>query len=322
MKKLSYYFYSYNNGLIYDKTTKISMSDDCYKILKKYKIPDFLKSVMIVRQKLNEADRGLVFIGYDKNDKLQYFYGDLYVAERKKKKLKAFLMIDEKKKIINKYISDNKLSDFNNVNYDSILALLLLLEFKFYIRTGRKKYKDENDTTGILTLKKSDIKINDEDIFITFKGKKGVCQRFVVSKILDEYIYNFLYYLYYNADDDDFIFSINGNFVGESRFYRVLKTLGIKLKDIRTYGSNCILIRELWKFLNTSEQINKRDIKSMIKSLLNKTAETIGHTKSISKKSYVIEALLKDDCLNDIIKNFNNNYTKFYNYIVNKLKNE
>lgn len=324
MKKLDLEFYFYENGLLYDnKMKKIKNTDDCYIIISKYKIPSYLTNVRVVKQTVYEADNNLIFTGYDKTDKLQYFYGERYVEKRRKNKLITFLKVDQRRKEINRYININKLDDFRYITLDSIVALILNLEFKFFIRTGRKKYNDANNTTGLLTLKKHNISINNDDIFIIFKGKKNVEHQFIINKIIDQYIYNFIVYLYNNLEnEDDYLFSINGSHIGESRFYKVLTKLGIKLKDIRTYGSNLILIKELWKFLNTVDRtsINNKNLKKMIKNILNKTAETIGHSKSISKKSYVIDFLLDDTYILDIVKNFNTDFQKFYNYIINKLK--
>lgn len=147
-------FYLYKDGKLYDNDKLVGEKDDCYKIIKKYKIPKHITDVKVVKQKFKCADYNLLFIGKDKTGKTQYFYGDIYVNFRRNNKLKSFLRIDSKKDIINKYINDNKVSDFNKLTKESLMSLLIILEFKFYIRTGRKKYSDENNTVGILTLKK------------------------------------------------------------------------------------------------------------------------------------------------------------------------
>jgi len=57
----------------------------------------------------------------------------------------------------------------------------------------------------------------------------------------------------------------------------------------------------------------------MLQVVLCNTADTIGHSKSISKRSYVIDILIDKENISDIVKNFDPDFTKFYNYVINKL---
>lgn len=329
MRKRDLIFYNFKYPYLYDNDKKVDENDECYLILQKYKIPKFLDNVKVVKQTLKEADNNLIYIARDKNNKLQYIYGNTYVINRRKNKLNSFLKIEDKRKHINKYLNDNKIiidDDKKNLTIESIIALIISLEFKFFIRTGRLKYSNENNTTGILTLKRKHLTINNDNINLEFIGKKGIIGKFIISKCFDEYIYDFLFFLYKECkDDDSFIFSFNGKFIGEHALYKTLKKLGITLKEIRTYGSNLIMIQELWKYLNSLDDISsfitrKTNIKRTISRVLETTADTIGHSKSISRKSYIIDYLSNENYMDIIIKNFNSNYEFFYKYIIKKLR--
>lgn len=70
MKKKYLIFYVYKDNLLYYNNNIIKNDDECYKIIRKYKILNYLSNVKVLKQTYNESHNNLVFIGYDKNEKL------------------------------------------------------------------------------------------------------------------------------------------------------------------------------------------------------------------------------------------------------------
>lgn len=327
MKKKYDDYYIIIDNIAYDTNNNIINNENINKILAKYKLSNTFINIRLIAKNLKQADNGIVYIYTDSKNIDQYIYGVNYVNNRKIKILKIFLNINSKIKYIYGFIDKelNKIKKYKDINMDSLFALLLLIELNFYIRTGKRKFLENNETTGLLTLKKKNFETSKDIITIQFKGKSNKFHKFIIdtSKKL---LYNILKLLYDNINnDDDFIFQdINGNILSEYRFYDMIKKkFNIRLKDIRTYGVNKILINELWKEANIINVsiITNADIKKIICKIIDSTADIIGHTPTISKKSYIANelfSLINIDTLNKANELMPND---FYDYMINLIKN-
>jgi DNA topoisomerase IB len=322
MKKKYYKYYKVIDDIIYDDNDKIINDINLKKILLKYKIPKNFKNVRLIATSVEDADNGIVYIVSDSKNNDQYIYGVNYVNNRRIEVLKIFLNVNSKIDNIYKFIDEelSTIKKYKDITTTSLFALLLLIELNFYIRTGKRKFLKNNETIGLLTLKKKNFEIVKNVIVITFKGKVNKMYRFVIdnSKFL---LYRILKLLYLNIKhEDDFIFmDINRRILTENIFYKLINNkFNLKLKDIRTFGVNKILIKELWKeanITNISIIVNK-DIKKIISKIINSTANIIGHTPTISKKSYIANELF--NIINvEILKKANETTVdEFYNYII------
>lgn len=316
-----------DNKIINDNN-EIITNKNLLDIISKYKPPSHLHDIELIAKSLDEADNGVVYIGLDNKNKKQYIYGVKYIKKRREYRIKIFLDVEKKIPKIEKFIK-KELSIFDkeerkyNITDEVLFAIILLMELSFYIRTGKKKYMDDNETIGLLTLQKKNFEILEDDIIISFKGKLGQHQEFTINKLSNSLIYKIIKILYDNTDA--FIFkNSKGNIFSESKLYKMIKKFNLKLKDIRTFGVNRILIRELWKEVQNLDikDLRKRDIKKIVKEIVERTANIIGHTPAISKKSYILDEI-RLFITTDIIKLANQiDFPDFYNYIVKELKSK
>ncbi|AAC97665.1 DNA topoisomerase type I [Melanoplus sanguinipes entomopoxvirus] len=324
MRKKYIKYYNVINNKIYDDKNNEIINEELNKIIIKYKPPSHLHDIKLIAKNIKEADNGIVYIGLDSTNKKQYIYGINFVTNRKKNKIKTFLKVNQKIPDIERYIKKeldifNK-SDNPKISINTLFAVILLMEMNFFIRTGKKKYLNDNETIGLLTLQKSNFTFNnDKYIDILFKGKKKQLQQFTVDKENHKLLYKILKLLINNTED--FIFKTTDNILfSESKMYQMMKMFSISLKDIRTFGVNRILINELWKAMQLIDisYIKKNDIRRMITDVINKTANIIGHTPSISKKSYIVDEL-RSIITPDLFIYKDTSFKDFYNIIIKKL---
>lgn len=264
--------------------------DNIKEIMLNYRIPYHLKTLNILDQTLEEADNNLVYFGKDSKDKVQYFYGKHFIENRNNERDNIFKEVYKKMPYIQKYIDNNLiLKKKNKITNDNLMAVLLLLELKTFIRTGRDKFLNENNTEGILSLRTKSIIENDK-IIIKFTGKKGVEQYF---EIFDTKLVNAIKSIY--NPKNEFLFTNSQNErLSESFFYNTLRQFNVTLKNIRTYGVNILLLTDVYNTLklNNFKDISTSGFKNLIKSSIEKTAKQIGHTISVSKKSYISNSLI------------------------------
>lgn len=278
-------------NIIYDeKGNKIPDTNIIYDIIKKYKQLLYLEDIKIIpHTDMETADNSLVYKGIDAKNREQYMYGVNYVNKRKDKKLKGFIDVYNKLNYIENLIT-SELSK-KEINDDFFFAAVLLLELIFYMRLGKDKYFEENKTVGILTMKKKNI-IHEQDKFIfSFKAKSAKDQLFVCNRNEHELLYNVLEKIYNNLkNEDDFIFSIDGKRFTERKLNYRLSKLDLTLKNFRTYGVNIVFLKKIYDKISVDYNIN---LKKNIKISIEETADTIGHTKNISKKSYLSEKIIE-----------------------------
>lgn len=341
VKYTFFYTYDKTKKIIFDEKGKeLPLDNILYEIIMKYKdMLNYLEDIQIVpNQTMEEADRGLVYKGKDSKNRYQYRYGNLYINRRIPNKLNNFLLVYKKVKEINKLIKKTLDTSNTIINNDFIFSTILLLELTFFIRLGKQKYYDENGTVGLLTLTKKNLILNNEkDVFeIRFKGKSNQQQLFIIEEDKHNLLFLTMLKIYDTLKDkteDAFIFcnSESKQFT-ERKLNKRLEKYDLTLKEFRTYGVNLILIKNIHKRLidvdkNKVENKNniffdkEKEIKmfdKLIKNCITETAETIGHSKSISKKSYISEELitvLKDIDVNTITLSFDN----FLNEIIKRL---
>lgn len=61
------------------------------------------------------------------------------------------------------------------------------------------------------------------------------------------------------------------------------------VKDFRTYAANYLFVELLLRETNTRTPDNTKKINKNIKKALERTAKYLRHTKTVSKKSYIME---------------------------------
>lgn len=281
MIRLSY------NGKVWVRVDKQPISANIQKVLDKYKIPTHLTEVELYVTSVSEANITLIFSGLDAKGKRQYFYGEEYVKLRRQKKLQTFLHVHKYYNIIlndiDVYLSKNK-----PLTLTYTLYLALMFSTQTYIRTGLMKSLEGYGSTGLLTLKLLHVNIiNSEKLTISFVGKDQVSHSFTIkskyavthAKLIKDP--NQFYFCY--KDEDKVLSKIT-----ESQLYKFMRDKydGIRIKDIRTYGANYI-------FINLISECLELTPKKTISKTIAKTAETIGHTKSICKSAYLVDEIIQ-----------------------------
>lgn len=307
VKYTTFYTYDKDYKIVFDENKQsIPKNNVIYLILEKYKnMLSSLSDILIVPNKsIEEADNNLVYKGKDKKGRFQYCYGINYVKNRTDKKLDNFLKIFKKMDIIQKIITDGLKE--KTINKTFLFASILLLELTFYIRLGKEIYLDENETIGLLTLKRKNLIKDTNMITISFKAKSNKNQEFFCYKDEQPIVYSVLNRLLDNVkNDEDYLFTFDETkHFTERMLNKRLKAIELRLKDFRTYGVNILFLKTVYDNLNHSPKIN---VNKVINLAISDAATIIGHTKNISKKSYLSDKIvsatknLLEELSNDVI---------------------
>ena len=223
--------------------------------------------------------------GYDARHRKQYRYHALWNALRNETK---FHRLYEFGKVLpqlrTKVEEDMQLKELNE---RKVLATVISLMERTYIRVGNAEYEKMNGSFGLTTLKDKHVKIVGNKIIFAFKGKRGISHNITLqNKRLAKAVKDcrdipgkelFQYYTE-NGERKSIDSSMLNNYIKEA------SGGDFSAKDFRTWAGSLQMLRCL-KCLEKADNVTKR--KSNIVAALNEVSLKLGNTRTVCKKYYV-----------------------------------
>jgi DNA topoisomerase-1 len=185
-----------------------------------------------------------------------------------------------------------------------VIATVISLLEKTYIRIGNASYEKENGSYGLTTLKDGHVQVKNESVKFSFVGKKGIFHQVEMkNKTLAEIIKQcrdipgkelFQYY-----DDHGKRHSVDS--IKVNSYLQKITGENFTAKDFRTWAGSLSAIRAI-RNLN-GDKLNS-SIKKQIVGILDCVSKELGNTRTVCKKYYVhpkIIELLENNTIHDFI---------------------
>jgi DNA topoisomerase-1 len=223
--------------------------------------------------------------GTDQSGKKQYILSETWITNARYKKynrMKLFMkdIVSFKKKI--------KLTNCD-ITYENVTRLLFNLLMDTHIRVGNEKYAVHNKSYGLTTLRQKHFLNNT----FVFTGKSGIPHSVSVPDVYVPFLRKLK-----NGDGKSPLFwypdGSNIKTISSEELNDYIKeNMGkdYTCKDFRTYSANVVFIKA---FLKNSKK--NFTVKQVILKSIDDSARELGHSRSISRKSYISNNLL-DYCL-------------------------
>ena len=273
IKKGKSFTYTYNNSPLKDK--------DHLERIKKLVLPPAWINVWICYY----ANGHLQATGYDSKNRKQYRYHALWSSLRNETK---FHRLYEFGKVLpqlrTKVEEDMQIKELSE---KKVLATVLSLMERTYIRVGNAEYEKMNGSFGLTTLKDKHVKINGNKITFAFKGKRGISHNITLqNKRLAKAVKDCrdipgkeLFQYYTESGERKAVdSSMLNNYIKEAT------GADFSAKDFRTWAGSLQMLRCL-KCLEKVESAAQR--KSNIVAALNEVSLKLGNTRTVCKKYYV-----------------------------------
>jgi DNA topoisomerase-1 len=275
-KGFAYFF----NGSLVKKTDLIMRFNSLV-------IPPAWKSVWI-----SPAENGhLQATGIDIKGRKQYIYHPEWQQMQHENK---FARIAEFGKAL-PCIRKNIRKDIRKRRYtkEKIVAIALQLMEETLIRAGNSYYRDQNNSYGLTTLKNKHVQIQGSAIFFNFRGKKGVLHKIKVSdRSLAKQLKNVKEIpgqsLFQYVDKDGSISVLDSGDL--NKYIQQCTKQDFTSKDFRTWYGTVWAFRKLCE-LGSFE--NQTQFKRNILEMYDFVASKLGNTRSVCKKYYVSDRLIK-----------------------------
>jgi len=274
-KKNNCYFFKKGNAKVTDQVI--------LKRLNEFVVPPAWRNVWYSSNKKSHIQ----VHGIDQSGKKQYILSKEWIdakTEEKFIRMKKFVRLLPSFK---KMISMNNQSLLNSK--ETLINLLFNLLLDTHIRVGNEIYADKNKTYGLTTLKQKHLILErNGDYRFVFVGKSKQIQNIEIPKC-----YNNLFKKLFKNEPNKPLFYYSGdynNIINSEELNDYLKSFfggEYSCKDFRTYSANVLFIESFLKNCKIESNPKKIIISSMDYSALK-----LGHTRNISKKSYISSHLV------------------------------
>jgi len=180
-----------------------------------------------------------------------------------------------------------------SLNQEKVLATVLSLMERTYIRVGNNGYEKMYGSYGLTTLKDKHVSINGDKIAFSFNGKKGVHHNVSLknkrlAKIVKECrdIPGKELFQYYDEEG-------NKNAIDSGMVNDYIKNATGKdftAKDFRTWAGSLHALDAMRTF---EEDITENEKKKNIVAMLDFVSEKLGNTRTVCKKYYVHPGIIR-----------------------------
>jgi len=275
------------NGFLYHYSGKQITDPDTLARIKKLAIPPAWANVWICY----DTHGHIQATGVDIRGRKQYRYHTLWNKVRSETKFhrlyefgKALPALRMK---LEKDISVRELCE------RKVLAAVILLMERTYIRVGNYGYEKMNGSYGLTTLKDKHVVIRSGEMNFSFKGKKGVyhdisLKNKKLAKIVKECrdIPGKELFQYYAQDGSRR--SIDSGSVNE--YIKEASGMDFSAKDFRLWAGSLNILRS---FKSMGQALTQTMCKQNILMALDQVSEKLGNTRTVCRKYYVHPGLIR-----------------------------
>lgn len=226
--------------------------------------------------------------GRDARRRKQYLYHSVWVAERDSNKFDALgsfaSVLPRIRRAIRRDLATPALSK------ERVLAAVVQLMDRTFVRVGGERYRRENGSFGLTTLRNRHARANGAVVSLDFRGKSGKRHQVqvedarvarVVRRCLD-----LPGQILFQYKDADALRSISAQDVNE--YLRRISGAAITSKDFRTWGATvCVGAR----LAEAGSAETKAQMRRHVRDAINTAAKVLGNTPAVCKRSYIDPAV-------------------------------
>jgi DNA topoisomerase I len=229
--------------------------------------------------------------GFDIRGRKQYRYHSSWNALRNETKFHRLYEFGKVLPSIRLKLEEDLVK--KELSEEKVLATVISLMERTYIRVGNDEYEKLNGSYGLTTLKDSHVKINGDNLLFSFKGKKGIEHKIplkhkrlakMVKQCRD--IPGKELFQYYDSEGNRK--PIDSGMV--NRYIKDASGGDFTAKDFRTWAGTLNIIRA---FRSIGEAETEGECKKKIIAALEEVSTQLGNTRTVCKKYYVHPGIIK-----------------------------
>jgi DNA topoisomerase I len=228
--------------------------------------------------------------GFDIRKRKQYRYHLMWQSLRNQTKFHKMIEFGKAIPLLRLKVEQDLAQ--NELSENKVLATVISLMERTYMRIGNEGYEKLYGSYGITTLKDKHVTINGSKVLFSFKGKKGIYHNISLkNKRLAKTIKACRdipgkeLFQYFDADGNRK--SIDSGMVNE--YIKEATGMDFSAKDFRTWAGS---LNFLLAFKSIGEAITKTEARKNILQALDTVSMQLGNTRTVCKKYYVHPGLI------------------------------
>ena len=239
--------------------------------------------------------------GFDARKRKQYRYHALWNYLRNETKFHH--LVEFGKALPQLRLQLEKDMSQSDITESKVVATVVSLMERTYIRIGNETYEKENGSFGLTTLKDRHVKLDGDTIKFSFTGKKSVQHAITLkNKKLAKAVKDCRdipgkeLFQYYDKDN-------NRQKVDSSMVNNYIKQAtggNFSAKDFRTWAGS---LNILHSFAAMEEIIDEKEKKNVVLKALDDVSKALGNTRTVCRKYYVHPGIISM-YENDKLKNY------------------
>ncbi len=230
------------------------------------------------------ADGHLQATGRDARRRKQYLYHPAGVEERDSNKFDALGSFASVLPRIRRAVRRDLAAP--SLTKERVLAAVVQLMDRTFVRVGGERYRRENGSFGLTTLRNRHAKANGAVVSLDFRGKSGKRHQVHledarVAKVI-RHCLDLSGQVLFQYQDADELRSISAQDVNE--YLRQVSGALVTSKDFRTWGATvCVAAR----LAEAGRAETKAEMRRQVRDAINAAAKVLGNTPAVCKRSYV-----------------------------------
>jgi DNA topoisomerase I len=274
-------------GFAYRLENKPVKEKDQIERIRKLVIPPAWTSVWICA----DAKGHIQATGLDLRQRKQYRYHTLWNSLRNETKFHRLYEFGKALPALRAKMEEDLKG--KELSQDKVLATVISLMERTYIRVGNSEYEKANGSYGLTTFKNKHVSISGDKLEFSFRGKKGIHHDItlknkrlarIVSQCHD--IPGKELFQYYGEDGARK--GIDSGMV--NTYIKNAVELDFSAKDFRTWAGS---LHALQAFRAIGEALTATDIKKNVNAVLDTVSQKLGNTRTVCKKYYVHPGLIQ-----------------------------
>ncbi len=268
-------------GFVYFFENKKITDTEIINRIKHLVIPPAWKNVWIC----SIANGHIQATGLDIKNRKQYRYHPQWNKLRNQTKFSRLLLFGEKLPLLRLQL-EKDLSK-KELCLEKVLATVISVMERTYIRIGNSEYEKANGSYGLTTLKDHHVKFQGNSIQFSFTGKKGIAHKISLennklAKIVKQCreIPGKELFQYYDSNGNKH--AIDSGTV--NNYIRAITGEDFTAKDFRTWAGTLNALNAFKQLGNAETQT---EIKKKIVEALDYVSKKLGNTRTVCKKYYV-----------------------------------
>lgn len=229
--------------------------------------------------------------GLDARGRKQYRYHPLWNSLRNETKFHRLYEFGKALPLLRGRVEEDL--GARGLTQEKVLATVVSLMEKTFIRVGNSEYEKTNGSYGLTTLKNQHVSISGDKILFSFKGKKGIHHEITLrNKRLARIVAQchdvpgkelFEYY-----GEDGSRHAVDSGMVNS--YIREATREDFSAKDFRTWAGS---LHALEAFRLVGEAGTEAETKKNVNLVLDGVSSKLGNTRAVCRKYYVHPGLIK-----------------------------